>query len=135
MLFILLWIAKKVQSEEQKTDSELKAELKQLDSKLALIDKYAVQKIANHARRPRGPKTVEEKNLNRRKRYISMREKAVLDELDKAEKQLFSVTPTFQSSMKDSLRMIFKNEDKKQSNIENRYTYNEITGYNQNKNI
>lgn len=104
--------SKKVQREEEKTDSELKAELKQLDSKLSLIDKFAVQKINRHARRPRGPKTVEEKNLNRRKRYIAMREKAVLDELNKAEMNLFSVTPTFQGTMKDSLRMIFKNEDK-----------------------
>jgi len=101
-----------VQKQEAMTEAQMKAELKKLNAEISEIDKFAVQKIEEHKSKNHFPKTVEEKNLNRRKRYIALREKAVLEELNKKEMELHSVAPSFQGSMKESLLMIFKNEDK-----------------------
>ena len=103
---------KNVQREEKDTEASLKSEMKRYRRKLEKLDAFAVRKIEKHQRNHHFPKTIEEKNLNRRKRYIAMREKQTLEELNKKEMELRSVTPSFQGTMKDSLLAIFKNEDR-----------------------
>jgi len=103
-----------VKKDAEMTEAQLKSQLKKYDSILLKMDRKAVKKINKHEMKKKlhHSDTLEEKNLRKRKMMIRKREKELLAELDKSEAQLRSIAPTFQGSMKESLRIIFKNQDK-----------------------